>query len=144
LKRLPAKLKERCTLPDLEREYTLNEIAIITRAGPARILGLRHKGHLGAGADADITVYTPSLDRKAMFELPRYVFKGGQLIVESGEIRLAPFGPTLVTSPSFDQGVVPHIRNWFEEAYTIQFENYAVGDEYLTHGQTVVPLMKGE
>ncbi len=33
-------------LPDLEREYSLNEIAIITRAGPARALGLSNKGHL--------------------------------------------------------------------------------------------------
>ena len=37
----------------------LNEIAIITRAGPARILGLKNKGHLRVGADADITIYTP-------------------------------------------------------------------------------------
>src|ERR687898_28643 len=42
---------------DLEREYTLGEIAIITRAGPARLLGLADKGHLGVGADADVTVY---------------------------------------------------------------------------------------
>ena len=56
LKRLPDRIRERCTLPDLTREYTLNEIAIITRAGPARILGLAHKGQLGVGADADITV----------------------------------------------------------------------------------------
>ena len=37
----------RTALPDgLDREYTLNEIAIITRAAPARRLGLRDKGHL--------------------------------------------------------------------------------------------------
>ena len=46
----------------LSREYTLNEIAIITRAGPARLLGLRHKGHLGVGADADVTVYSRDTD----------------------------------------------------------------------------------
>ena len=44
-------------LDGLSREYSLSEIAIVTRAGPARLLGLRHKGHLGVGADADITVY---------------------------------------------------------------------------------------
>ncbi len=43
----------------ISREYTLNEIAIVTRAGPARLLGLRDKGHLGVGADADVTVYVP-------------------------------------------------------------------------------------
>lgn len=142
LSRLPAKLKGKCTLPDLTREYTLNEIAIITRAGPARILGLESKGHLGIGADADITVYSPSEDRKAMFELPRFVFKSGQLIVDRGEIRFSPFGPTLVSRPAYDEGAIPHIRNWFESAYSLQFENYAVGDEYLTHGTTVVPLKR--
>lgn len=71
LKRLPERLRDRCVLPELTREYTLNEIAIITRAGPARILGLTHKGQFGVGADADVTVYTPSADRRMMFELPR-------------------------------------------------------------------------
>ena len=32
------------------REYTLDEIAILTRAGPARSLGLEDRGHLGVGA----------------------------------------------------------------------------------------------
>jgi len=139
LKRVPARLKDKCTLPDLEREYTLQEIAIITRAGPARILGLRDKGHLGIGADGDVTVYTPGADLKAMFELPRFVFKAGKLVVEHGEIRLAPFGPSLVTRPHYDTGVVPHIRAWFEGAYSLGFENYSVGEEYLPHGETVVP-----
>ena len=137
---LPAKIRERCVLHDLDREYTLNEIAIITRAGPARILGLGNKGHLGIGADADITVYSPNADRKLMFELPRYVFKAGQLIVENGEIRMAPYGPTLTSRPAYDEAAIPHIRKWFEGAYSIEFDNYAVGDEYLTHGETVVPL----
>ncbi|MGN6867362.1 MAG: formylmethanofuran dehydrogenase subunit A [Solirubrobacteraceae bacterium] len=54
----------RTALPDgLDREYTLNEIAIITRAAPARRLGLRDKGHLGIGADADVTIYHDSADR---------------------------------------------------------------------------------
>ena len=45
------------TLPMLEREYSLYEIAILTRAGPARSLGLKDIGHVGPGAKADITVY---------------------------------------------------------------------------------------
>ncbi|HVT29612.1 MAG TPA: formylmethanofuran dehydrogenase subunit A, partial [Lacipirellulaceae bacterium] len=54
LKKCPPKVVERSTLADLDREYTLNEVAIITRAGPAKILGLANKGHLGSGADADV------------------------------------------------------------------------------------------
>ena len=49
----------------LAREYTLDEIAIVTRAGPARLLGLTHKGHLGVGADADVTVYARDAGRVA-------------------------------------------------------------------------------
>src|SRR5436189_2050836 len=54
LKRVNQKLLVGSALLDgLSREYTLGEIAIITRAGPARLLGLRGKGHLAPGADAD-------------------------------------------------------------------------------------------
>src|SRR5438445_11698212 len=87
LKRVHPRVLQRCTLKDLDREYSLAEIAIITRAGPARILGLRHKGHLGPGADGDVTIYTPGADRKAMFEMPRFVIKAGEVVVEQGEIR---------------------------------------------------------
>jgi formylmethanofuran dehydrogenase subunit A len=70
----PPAVADRCLLKDLDREYTLGEIAIITRAAPARMLGLSHKGHLGPGADGDVTLYSPDDDIQRMFELPRYVF----------------------------------------------------------------------
>ena len=139
LKRLPARVKDRCTLADLDREYTLSEIAIITRGSPAKMLGLPHKGQLGFGADADIAVYTPQQDRRLMFELPRYVFKGGELIVEQGEIRKVPFGPMICAEPKYDAGAVPHIREWFENNYSMAFANFAVGPEYLAEGKVAVP-----
>jgi formylmethanofuran dehydrogenase subunit A len=138
LKRVPAKVLERSTLKDLDREYSLYEIAIITRAAPARMLGLPHKGHLGAGADADIAVYTPGADKKAMFELPRWVIKNGVLVVEQGEIREEIFGRTLHVAPQYDEGVLPDIRKWFEAYYTVQFANYPVDVDCLSHGATVV------
>jgi len=139
LKRLPARVLERCTLADLDREYTLAEIAIITRASPAKMLGLPHKGHFGSGADADIAVYTPQAERRAMFELPRYVFKAGELIVEQGEIRRVPFGPVICTEPAYDADAVPHIGEWFERNYSMAFANYPVGEEYLAQGKVAVP-----
>ena len=72
-------------LKDLDREYTLNEIAIITRAGPARALGLANKGHLGPGADADITIYDEMEDKEMMFNAPRYVIKSGMPIISDHE-----------------------------------------------------------
>jgi formylmethanofuran dehydrogenase subunit A len=143
LKHVHPRIRERCTLPDLEREYTLNEIAIITRAGPARILGLPHKGHLGVGADGDVTVYTPSTNIRAMFEMPRFVIKAGRVIVEQGEIREDLYGGTLYVAPEYDDGAMPDIRKWFEQFYTIQFNNYPVDSSYMAHGSTAVPCRRG-
>ena len=122
---------KRCTLADLDREYTLSEICIITRAGPARILGLKNKGHLGPGADADITIYTPHENKQTMFELPRYVIKSGQILVEDGELRETADGKTLFVAPEFDRGIETDIAKWFEKYYSIQFRNYPVSDDYL-------------
>lgn len=134
LKRVPPRVLERSVLKDLDREYTLREIAIITRASPAHILGLKHKGHLGVGADGDVTIYTPSKDYRAMFELPRFVIKAGEIVVEQGEIRSEMYGPTLHARTTFDEGVLPDIKKWFESFYTIQFANYPVDEHYLAHG----------
>jgi formylmethanofuran dehydrogenase subunit A len=138
LKRVPPRVLERCTLKDLDREYSLHEIAIITRAGPARLLGLAHKGHLGPGADADVTIYTPGADKRVMFELPRFVLKGGEVVVEQGEIRQDVGGATLHVAPAYDEGVVPDIKKWFEAYYTIQFANYPVDISHLSRGGVVV------
>ncbi|MBS0202590.1 MAG: formylmethanofuran dehydrogenase subunit A [Planctomycetes bacterium] len=131
LAHLPEGLRARCVLPELTREYTLNEIAIITRAAPARMLGLIRKGHLGVGADADITIYSPQADLERMFELPRYVLKSGEILVENGEVRRSVDGATLHVSPSFDDGAIPSIRDWFESRYSVQFANYPVAEDEL-------------
>lgn len=139
LQRVPPRVRRRSLLKDLDREYSLYEIAIISRAAPARMLGLRHKGHLGPGADADITLYTPSADKRQMFALPRYVLKKGQIVVAQGEIRQDLLGATLHVAPDYDEGYVPDIRTWFEEYYTIQFANYPVDPHHLSQGGVLVP-----
>jgi formylmethanofuran dehydrogenase subunit A len=124
---------------DIERQYTLNEIAIITRAGPARILGLKDKGHLGPGADADITIYTPHENKEIMFEMPRVVIKSGEVLVEQGEIRKTLIGKTLHVSPNYDIEVEPDIKEWFEKYYSIQWRNYPVDLSYLTESCIIPP-----
>ncbi|WLD10682.1 formylmethanofuran dehydrogenase subunit A [Planctellipticum variicoloris] len=128
---LPEKLRTHCTLADLAREYTLNEIAIITRAAPARMLGLDRKGHLGIGADADVTVYSPQDDRQRMFELPRYVIKSGEVVLDDGELRDDPPGRTLHVESAYDHDIEPHIARWFADYSTVQFANYPVQDHEL-------------
>jgi formylmethanofuran dehydrogenase subunit A len=124
-------------LPELDREYSLNEIAIITRAAPARLLGLKRKGHLGHGADADITIYDLDTDWEKTFATPKIVVKAGEVIVEDGEIRRDMEGQSLYVEPEYDPGIEPELRKWFADFYTIEFENYAVGMEYLPHAERV-------
>jgi formylmethanofuran dehydrogenase subunit A len=138
LKTVHRSVRENSVLKDIDREYTLSEIAIITRAGPARILGLTSKGHLGPGADADITIYTPHEDKQQMFELPRYVIKSGHVLVEQGDIRHEHFGRTLHVKPDYDHGAEADIAEWFEQYYSIRWRNYPVGEEYL-HGSEIIP-----
>ncbi len=126
LRKLPERLRAACTLPDLTREYSLEEIAIITRAGPARLLGLDHKGHLGPGADADVTVYSRQDDIEAMFRMPRYVFHKGTLVIDDGEIRAVTEGDTIMVRARENPDAVPVIHNWFERNSTLQMANFPV------------------
>ncbi len=111
-------------LDGLTREYTLGEIAIVTRAGPARLLGLSHKGHLAPGADADVTVYAPDADRAKMFAAPRYVIKAGAIVVEEGQLRRAPAGARLAVHPDYDTAVTKDVKRFFDDYATVAFENY--------------------
>jgi formylmethanofuran dehydrogenase subunit A len=118
-------------LDDLEREYTLEEIAIVTRAGPARLLGLRDKGHLGAGADADVTIYDERADREEMFATPRVVIKGGRVVVRDGELVDALAGDLLRVMAPYDHAVEDVLRDQFEERYSVQFDSYPVREPWL-------------
>ena len=93
--RIHPAVRKRSPLAGISREYTLQELCIITRAAPARIAGLPRKGHLGPGADADITLYRPDADLARMFSMPAKVFKAGVLVAEDGEVKALPRGSTL-------------------------------------------------
>ena len=138
IKKVNPKAIAKTTLPDQDREYSLFEIAIITRASPARILGLDGKGHLGVGADADITIYDKCDDKERMFSCPRYVIKEGLVMVEDGHIRRESFGKTLFVAPRYDFAVERDIREFFDKYYTIEFENYPVQlEHYLPRPQEI-------
>jgi formylmethanofuran dehydrogenase subunit A len=129
LKAVNQKLLAGSALADgLEREYTLNEIAIITRAAPARLLGLTTKGHLGVDADADVTVYSRDGDVARMFSTPRYVLKGGELVVEEGQLRRASTGRRLHVRPGYDDAVTRDLERFFERYATVSFANYPVAE----------------
>jgi formylmethanofuran dehydrogenase subunit A len=122
----------------LDREYSLNEVAIITRAAPARRLGLRDKGHLGIGADADVTIYHDRANREEMFATPRYVIKGGELAVDDGDLRRADDGLLLSSHAAFDPDVSRVLAPLFGERYTVAFEHYPVHDPALRDPARIV------
>jgi formylmethanofuran dehydrogenase subunit A len=72
-----------------------------------------------------------------MFELPRYVIHAGEVVVEDGEIRSTPNGRLFHVAPGYDESALPHIREWFERYYTVQFRNYPVDDQYLQDHEVV-------
>lgn len=129
VKKLPARALKRIVLPDLDREYTLPEIAIITSAGPARTLGMSRKGHLGPGADADVAIYDEDPDPERMFGHPRYVLKRGEVIVEDGDIRRMVDGREFIVRPSYDESIEEYLKPLFERYYTMSFANYPVEEE---------------
>ena len=92
------------TLPSISREYSLVEIATMTRAAPARLLGLTDRGHLNAGAVADVAVYENDDDRAKMFRAAALVFKDGELVVRNGSVIHCRWGRALTVKPERDQG----------------------------------------
>jgi formylmethanofuran dehydrogenase subunit A len=131
-------IRRTALLDGLDREYTLNEIAIITRAAPARRLGLPHKGHLGIGADADVTIYHDRADREEMFATPRYVIKGGEVAVEDGDLRRSDDGILLSSRAGFDPAVAGVLEPLFGDRYTVSFKHYPVRDPALREPARIV------
>lgn len=132
VKTLPEQIRGRSGLADLSREYSLAEVAVITRSAPARMLGLPHKGHLGPGGDGDVAIYAPNDDKRRMFELPRYVLKSGEIVVDDGELHTSPEGRTFCSAPPFDPAVVIEMKAHFDRYSSIEIENFAISDAEFT------------
>ena len=118
-------------LKSLDREYSLYEIATMTRAAPAKLIGLNDRGHLGVGAAADITVYTDQADKEAMFAKPDLVFKDGELVVKEGKVVKVVWGATHTAKPAFDTGVEKDIKQYFDRYHTMQMQNFKISDDQI-------------
>jgi formylmethanofuran dehydrogenase subunit A len=129
-------------IASMDRQLGLYDIAMMTRAGPAKALGISSMyGSLKAGADANISIYDidaaklpadPELIESA-FSKTLYTIKGGEIVVQNGEIVAEPHKYTLwtkVTMPENAQ-VMRDIKEKFTKSYTVNLENYAVFDEHV-------------
>lgn len=130
-------------LSSINRELGFYEIAIVTRAGQAKALGLKDKGHLGVGADADVAIYNVNPDvtdpakeykkvRRA-FKHAAYTIKGGEIVVKDDEIVQSLKGRTmwLDVQTSEPASLTDSMRQRFREYWTVEYENYPVTDRYL-------------
>jgi formylmethanofuran dehydrogenase subunit A len=129
------------TLASIDREYTLYDIAILTRAAPAKLLGIPEIGHLGPGARADITVYRDEPDRERMFAAPEYVFKDGDVVVRDGKVVKVTWGRTHTVQPAYDRGIERRLAEHFTRYQTIRADHLRIGDEEMHafgHGAEVL------
>ena len=133
LSRLAIDISEHTILKDIKREYTLSEIATMTRSAPAKILGLKNKGSLSDGADADITVYDTRLsDIEDMFAHPSHVIKDGILVVKNGEIKDYIWGKTQVVRPEYDPSIVKKLDKHFKKYNTIGLSNFVISNDEMS------------
>jgi formylmethanofuran dehydrogenase subunit A len=128
-------------LASIAREYSLYEIAILTRAAPAKLLGISDLGHLGPGAVADITIYKDDADRERMFTAPEYVFKDGELIVRDGRIVKVVWGRYHTVEPAYNHGISRRLTEHFERYHTVRAEHLQISADELRsfgHGADMV------
>ncbi|TXG84405.1 MAG: formylmethanofuran dehydrogenase subunit A [Thermomicrobiales bacterium] len=130
------------TLGSIDREYTMYEIATMTRAAPARLLGLKDRGHLAPGAAADIVVYREQEDVEQMFARPELVFKDGTLVARDGQIVEVTWGNTHVVRPEYDASIEKQLKPYFDRYHSIRMENFRIHDDELCecgHGSRAMP-----
>ncbi|HET9206541.1 MAG TPA: formylmethanofuran dehydrogenase subunit A [Burkholderiaceae bacterium] len=131
LARLHPDVAANCALRSIARELTLDEIAIMTRAAPARLLGLRDRGHLGVGAAADIALYRDEPNRESMFTTPTHVFKDGVQVARAGRITATPVGGTHFVEPGYDDAIERTLRRHWSEHGSIGFDQVPIGRDEL-------------
>jgi formylmethanofuran dehydrogenase subunit A len=117
--RLPPEAIAMTTLPSIKREYSLSEIAIMTRSSPARLLGLSDRGRLDPGARADIAVYREQANKAAMFRAAALVFKDGHLVVRDGQVQHYRTGRALIVDRRADAAIDQRMQRYYEERYGV-------------------------
>jgi formylmethanofuran dehydrogenase subunit A len=73
-----------------------------------------------------------------MFATPRYVIKGGEVVVEEGDLRRSEDGVLLSSRAAFDPEVTSVLEPLFGDRYTVAFERYPVRDPALREPARVV------
>jgi formylmethanofuran dehydrogenase subunit A len=147
LRTLAPEALSRITLPALDRELDWHDIAVMTRAGQARALGIQSigKGHLAPGAEADIAIYPIRVDETdpsrqfrdviRAFQKTSWTIKRGRPVARDGEILVEGTNKTVWVKPKvpdqYDMGKDPEFARNFDRYYTVRMSNYPVQELYL-------------
>ncbi|HXW99539.1 MAG TPA: formylmethanofuran dehydrogenase subunit A [Methanomicrobiales archaeon] len=144
------KVIDATNLHGIDRELTLYEIAQMTRAGPAKALGLSGMyGSLGQGMDANVAVF--DLDYRKMpddpeqieraFQRALWFVKSGEIVVKDGEITSHGNKRTVWVNPKVKENaqVARDIHEKFAKDYTVNLDNYPVRD-YLAPNPLVIDV----
>jgi len=146
MKEVNQRALRKAVLPALETEFTLYDLAIMTRAAPAKLLGLgKFKGHLGIGADADIAIYDlnpkevdPSREYEKFvksFKRAWLVIKGGEIVVKEGEIVKTVYGKTYYAEPEVPVELKKELEAFlakkFREYYSITKDSFIIREHEL-------------
>ena len=142
------KAKSQTQLYDIDRELTLQEIATMTRAGTAKVLGLKDRGHLGVGAIGDVSIFKLDPEKadghtiEKAFSNAAYTIKDGKIVVQDGEIVNNHMGMTLVSEGKIDnrkfEATLESVKARWRDHYSINFNNYAIGDHYTPKSKTIL------
>jgi len=136
--------RDRSDLGTVDREMSLYDIAVLTRANPARTVGISHrKGSLGIGADGDVTIYNmdpTNLDTRdyenlvSNFSQAEYTIKDGGIVSRKGEIVAIPQKRTyyadVTVNEQGEKDMLADVKEWFKY-YTVGFAHYPTPDSYL-------------
>ena len=147
---------DRSTLGGINRELSLYDLAILTRANPAKTIGMAHrKGSLGVGADGDVTVYNinpQQLDANnyeallQTFRKAEYTVKDGEIVVVKGEVVSLPGKRTYYSEVHVEdereKEMLADVKEWFRY-YTVGFANYPTPEKYLEN-PTPIQVNGGE
>jgi formylmethanofuran dehydrogenase subunit A len=143
LKKCHQKAQKKSLLPSIKREFSLYDIAVVTRAGTAKALGLKNKGHLGVGADADIAIYNVNPEKidiarkyktvRKAFANAAYTIKDGKVVVKDGEILQQVDGRTIWLDVQTAEQVKidEELKRKFRDYWTVEYDNYPVSDHYI-------------
>ncbi|MDD3977094.1 formylmethanofuran dehydrogenase subunit A [Methanomicrobium antiquum] len=133
-------VRSQCYIGEIDRELSLYEIALMTRVGASKCLGLSSMfGSLKPGMEGDVSVYAynPETDDdpekiEQAFGNARYFIKRGELIINEGEIISNGNKRTFWVNPGMEltSQVERDVTERFKKYYTVTQNNYEVKEHH--------------